>query len=91
RKSLVKEKTLEEEVPEKSLTKEKSPEELGKAGSPAKESPLRKKQRIEEETDSNETESLENYICRRNNDDEEDDPEEDQEPLVFSMHDSEEE
>ncbi|KAH9300225.1 hypothetical protein KI387_011808, partial [Taxus chinensis] len=86
KKSPVKEKTLEEEALEKPLTKEKFPEEAEKAGSPAEESRLKKKKRIEEETDSEETESLENYIGERDDEDEED-----QELLVFSMHDSEEE
>ncbi|KAH9301250.1 hypothetical protein KI387_012833, partial [Taxus chinensis] len=43
-----------------------------------------------EEVDSRETESLEKYIGERD-DDEEDDSEGDQEPLVFSVHDLEEE
>ncbi|KAH9291063.1 hypothetical protein KI387_044634, partial [Taxus chinensis] len=65
--------------------KEKSPEEAEKAGSPTEELPLRKKQRIEEEADSEEIESLERYIGEKDDDEEEDDneeddPERDQEP-----------
>ncbi|KAH9296045.1 hypothetical protein KI387_039633, partial [Taxus chinensis] len=53
-------------------------------------SPIRKKQKVIEEVDSEETKSLEKYRGDRD-DDEEDEPEGDQEPLVFSMYDSREE
>ncbi|KAH9331272.1 hypothetical protein KI387_003380, partial [Taxus chinensis] len=50
----------------------------------------RKKKKVMEEADSEETESLEKYVGERD-EDEEDEPEGDHEPLVFSMHDLEEE
>ncbi|KAH9315565.1 hypothetical protein KI387_024192, partial [Taxus chinensis] len=49
-----------------------------------------KKKKVMEEADLEETESLEKYIGERD-DNEENDPEGDQGPLVFSVHDSEEE
>ncbi|KAH9292338.1 hypothetical protein KI387_042481, partial [Taxus chinensis] len=65
-KSPVKEKTPEVEAPRKPLTKEKSPEEEEEAESPIKETPLKEKcKRVEEEVDSEETDSLENYMGKR--------------------------
>ncbi|KAH9301161.1 hypothetical protein KI387_012744, partial [Taxus chinensis] len=93
---IVKEKTLE---PENPSDKDSSREEEIK--SPMLESPVRKKQRIEEDTTSEETGSLERYIGEKDDENEEDgsgeddseeeDPEKDQEPPIFNVHDSKEE
>ncbi|KAH9300167.1 hypothetical protein KI387_011750, partial [Taxus chinensis] len=78
KKSPVKKKTPEVEEPRKPFTKEIFPEEEEETKSPVKVPPLKKKQRVEEEANTKETDSLEKYVGKREGESEEDNNEEDE-------------
>ncbi|KAH9316880.1 hypothetical protein KI387_018649, partial [Taxus chinensis] len=90
--SLVKEKMPKVEAPKQPTTMEESQEEEEKEESLDQKTPLRKKQRVDEEADLEVTDSLEKYLGEGQDEsegggDEEEDIEKDKEPLephIFS-------
>ncbi|KAH9308835.1 hypothetical protein KI387_036746, partial [Taxus chinensis] len=80
--------TPEVKAPSQPISKEESPEEEDKAKSLDLDPPLRKKQRLDEEADSEATESFEKYMAGRGHESEgdggieEEETEKDQEPHV---------
>ncbi|KAH9309370.1 hypothetical protein KI387_037281, partial [Taxus chinensis] len=76
---------LEVEAPEQPTTMEESPKEEEKAESPDQKTPLRKKQRVDEEDDLEVSNSLEKYLGEGEDEsevcgDEEKEPKKDKEP-----------